>query len=450
MISYMVAAIDIVIASICLIISLYKIIYFDHGRKDTKCIIKIHLCLALLLIFDVASWYNEGRTSIKSIVLMQIGCFTNFFLAYVEIINFNKYMLCFLDEIDRFTQIFEHIIFFIGNVLCVLSVFSIWTGIFYYIDDANYYHRGDYFWLSYFLSGIDIVLLTINVLHNRKRYSKSMKLAFFFYLLFPVTFMIFQYINNIGMQLQSTGVGIAFMLQFMLSERETSQKIIEQQKQIILQQQKLIEKEQELSDMKMRLVESQMQPHFLYNVLNSIYILCDIDTERAKTAISEFSNYFRENSEAIATHGNIPFLKELQHVEGYLYLEKLRFGNKLQVKYDLSENGFMIPPLSLQPIVENAVKHGLGKKKKGGMINISSRYEDGSFVICVEDNGVGFDVNEPYDLNDKRSLHIGINNVKERIAHMCDGTVEVTSQIGVGTKVVITIPDKRGAKDGRE
>ncbi len=450
MISYIVAAIDIVIASICLIISLYKIIYFDHERKDTKSIIEIYLCLALLLIFDVASWYNEGRTSTKAIVLMQIGCFTNFFLSYIEIINFNKFSLCYLNEIDKFTRIVKHIVFFIGNVLCVLSVCSIWTGIFYYIDDANYYHRGDYFWLSYFLSGIAIALLVTNVLHNKKQYSKSMKIAFFFYLIFPVCFMIIQYIYSIGMQLQSTGVGIAFMLQFMLSERETNQKIIEQQNQIIHQQQILIEKEQELSDMKIRLVESQMQPHFLYNVLNSIYVLCDIDTERAKTAISEFSNYLRENSEAIATHGTIPFLKELQHVEGYLYLEKLRFGNKLRVEYNLTENGFMIPPLSLQPIVENAVKHGLGKKKKGGLITISSKYEEGCFKICVEDNGVGFNVNEPYDPNDKRSLHIGISNVKERIAHMCNGSVDVISQIGVGTKVVITIPDERGRRDGRE
>ena len=111
---------------------------------------------------------------------------------------------------------------------------------------------------------------------------------------------------------------------------------------------------------------SQIRPHFLFNTLNSIYVLCEKDPEVAQKAIGEFSEYLRGNFEGLENETVIPFSREIEHVRHYLNLEKMRFGSLLHVIYDLDGSEFMIPPLTLQPLAENAVKHGIMRKKDAG------------------------------------------------------------------------------------
>ncbi|MCR5100243.1 MAG: histidine kinase, partial [Butyrivibrio sp.] len=257
-------------------------------------------------------------------------------------------------------------------------------------------------------------------------------------------FMIIQWYAKLGLQFTNVGFAMSLILLFIVHEREKTTIIINQQKKIIEQQKGLIEKENELSDMKITLFESQIKPHFVFNVLNTIYMLCDMDVEKAKTAISEFSEYFRSNAELIETRGTIPFLRELEHVQGYLSLEKIRFGDKIEVLYDLKENGFEIPPYTLQSIVENAVKHGVGKKKEGGRLIIRTGKNDDEYFIIVEDNGVGFDVKETTRKADSMGMNIGIRNISERLRYLCKGNLEIESEVGVGTKVTISIPFEEG------
>ncbi len=197
------------------------------------------------------------------------------------------------------------------------------------------------------------------------------------------------------------------------------------------------EQEKQLTDMNVAIMLSQIQPHFLYNTLSSIRRMIKKDPETAEKAIENFSLYLRQNFESMNQIEPILFSTELKHVKEYLYLEKLRFGERLKVEYDISYSEFMLPVLTLQPIVENAVKHGILKKEEGGCIKIKSRLEGKHIVLTVEDDGIGFFSNRI--TNDDRT-HIGFHNVKSRIEMQCNGSVEVKSAVDKGTSVIIKIP----------
>lgn len=195
----------------------------------------------------------------------------------------------------------------------------------------------------------------------------------------------------------------------------------------------------ELQESRISIMLSQMQPHFIFNTLNTIYHLCDFDPKNAKKTISAFSKYLRNNVENLNRSEMIHFDKELSFVKTYLDVEKVRFDDELQIIFDIKATNFKLPVLTIQPIVENAVKHGTSKKEGVSSLCISTKETDTYYEIKVTDTGVGFDTsNQLYD----EHKHIGINNVRQRLKHLCDGTLTIESTIGEGTTAIITIPKK--------
>jgi len=194
--------------------------------------------------------------------------------------------------------------------------------------------------------------------------------------------------------------------------------------------------ELELIESKISIMLSQIKPHFLYNSLIAIRELCLIDPKTASETVDEFSLYLRGNLDSLSINTPIPFDKELKHVETYLSLEKKRFEERLNVVYDISVSDFLIPALTLQLIVENAVLHGLTKREDGGTISIKTEENESYTIITVSDDGVGF------SLGKISSEHrdVGLRNARDRLAAMCNGKIDVQSEQGVGTTVVITIP----------
>ena len=195
--------------------------------------------------------------------------------------------------------------------------------------------------------------------------------------------------------------------------------------------------QKELYESRVAIMVSQIQPHFLYNSLSSIAMMCTIDPETAQEATVTFADYLRGNMDSLKRKTPVPFSKELEHLKKYLYIEKLRFGKKLNIVYDIQTDAFVLPQLSVQPLVENAVKHGISKKRGGGTLTIATRETEDSFEVIVSDDGKGFDTNEVK--NDGRS-HIGMDNVRRRIKEMCGGSVRIESTIGEGTVATVTLP----------
>lgn len=196
--------------------------------------------------------------------------------------------------------------------------------------------------------------------------------------------------------------------------------------------------EKELEDSRTAIMLSQIKPHFLYNVLNSIYHLYRKEPETAQEAVSSFAEYLRCNMHSIEKQNPIPFSEEYQHIQTYLSLEQIRFREKLDVVYDVEVTNFALPPLTVEPLVENAVKHGVTKKRGGGIVTISTRKTADGYVVTVADTGVGFDPEN--DMADGKP-HIGIRNVRERLQKMVGGSLSITSS-HEGTVAVVTVPEK--------
>ena len=191
---------------------------------------------------------------------------------------------------------------------------------------------------------------------------------------------------------------------------------------------------------RIKLMMSQIRPHFLYNSLGAIGELCDSDPRAAKEATVKFSQYLRGNMDSLEQEGSIPFEKELAHTRLYLELEQLRFEDALKVEYDIACTGFAIPPLTLEPIVENAVRHGVRGKANGrGKVTITTREYPDRWEVCVADDGPGFD---PGNVTED-GTHVGIRNVRERLWAICGGTMKIEAAEGSGTQVRMLLPKDR-------
>ena len=203
--------------------------------------------------------------------------------------------------------------------------------------------------------------------------------------------------------------------------------------------------QKELYEAKVGVMVSQIQPHFMYNALSSIAILCKLDPDTAYQATITFSDYLRENMDSLKQTAPVPFQKELEHLKKYLYIEKMRFSDMLNIEYDIQATDFEVPLLSVQPLVENAVKHGVGMKEDGGTVKIATLETENAYEIHVSDNGVGFDTSAPKP-EDGRS-HVGMENTKKRLHDMCGASITVESVPGKGTTARIIIPKQPKEED---
>ena len=190
-----------------------------------------------------------------------------------------------------------------------------------------------------------------------------------------------------------------------------------------------------LSESRIATMISQIQPHFIYNTLGTIEQLCITEPKEASKLVRNFSLYLRGNFSELDNAKPIRFSQEMNHVKHYTDIEQVRFPD-MTIQYDLRSVEFLLPALSVQPLVENAIKHGLMGLEKGGIVTISAYETDDSYVVEVTDDGVGFDMNAGYD----ETKHVGIKNIRGRIEAMCGGTLTIESEIDKGTKATIRIP----------
>ena len=196
--------------------------------------------------------------------------------------------------------------------------------------------------------------------------------------------------------------------------------------------------QKELYEAKVGVMVSQIRPHFIYNALTSIAMMCQIDPDTAQEATITFADYLRGNMDSLHQTKPVPFATELEHLKKYLYIEKLRFADLLNIEYDIKTEDFYLPLLSIQPLVENAVKHGVGMKEDGGTVTIATKETDTAYEVIISDDGVGFDPDAPKP--DDGKTHVGMENTKKRLRDMCGAHVEITSAVGEGTTARVILP----------
>ena len=212
---------------------------------------------------------------------------------------------------------------------------------------------------------------------------------------------------------------------------------------IWLHQQFLQEHENDLMAVqRIRIMMTQIQPHFLFNSLEAIRRLYRKDPEKADGALLKFERYLRGNIDSLTQKTTIPFRTELEHTKLYLELEQLRFQDELRIVYDLRCEDFPIPPLTLQPLAENAVRHGVRGSKSGvGTLAIASREYEDRYEVSVTDDGDGFD---PEAVSRDGQPHIGLSNVRERLELIGAG-LRIGAGPDGGTQAVIIIPKTQAA-----
>ncbi len=193
--------------------------------------------------------------------------------------------------------------------------------------------------------------------------------------------------------------------------------------------------EAQLKESRISIMLSQIQPHFIYNTLGTIERMCLNDPQKAFDLVRNFSLYLRGNFSELDSVTPIRFTDELKHVEYYVNIEKVRFPD-MSIEYDVEATEFVLPALSVQPLVENAIKHGLMRLETGGTVKIHSYETPTHFCVEVTDDGVGFDTDAPID----EKKHVGLRNIRGRLKAMVNGDLVLQSKPGVGTKAVIMIP----------
>lgn len=306
-------------------------------------------------------------------------------------------------------------------------------------DAQGVLHRGTLYPVYVLQSILPLLMDFTILLHERKRLIHWEKPAFWIYCALPLAGFVASIYIDPHIILYS--ITLAALVMFLLILVEQTERY--RRKAIEAMQMRIAaaEKETENTEMRMSLMLSQIQPHFLYNSLSVIQNLCHGKAPEAETATARFSRYLRHNMSSMTNPSLIPFTEELSHAKNYLELERLRFGDYLQIRFDTPCVRFYLPPLTLQPIVENAVRHGVRMKPDGrGTVAVATMEFPDRYEVFVLDNGCGFDPSKPP--NDG-TLHVGIQNVRDRLRRMCGGKLELFSSVGVGTTAVIVLPKNK-------
>ena len=421
-----------------------------NNRADfVMCIMQF--VAAAALTFDIGVVISQGVNEPWAKILFPISMLATMILQYLMVALFVGYVkyLARAGKVSRVIASFTYYFAAGSALMCIISAkYAHW---YYIIDEQNVYQRQPYYNVALVLIAVLFVLVVLQIIVCAKRLLVKQIVSLLLYILIPFTMVILQVVFKPGIGLTNIGMAISLIIIFIVNnvkitimESELNKKVL-QQNMVLLNQNKVIaEKKEEIENLQLNMVITQMQPHFIFNVLNIIYYLCAKDTKLAQTAIDDFSSYLRTNIDSLVSDELAPFSKGLEHVKNYLDLEKLRFDEELEIEYDIGPTDFHLPMLVVQPLVENAVKHGIAKSPNGGKLIVRTIEDYDNYYIYVIDNGVGFDTKKK-PANDGRS-HIGVENVRVRIEKRVNGKLEIFSTKGKGTTAVITIPKLPGEK----
>jgi signal transduction histidine kinase len=378
----------------------------------------ILLCCLLSLI-DMLFYYFSIPVSAIKIMLLLESLFLSIPLPMLTVI-----LLHFCKENILKSRLFR-IVLGLWLLYIILLVSAPFIDGFSYITPDREYHRGFLYPLMLLPM---VVIMLLNLAGLLKRRSRLHRKAFLSFLvaIVPITVSLFVQLFIDVFPLLDICIALSAMVisSFVMSDQ------IEHD----------LRHQREIANQRLNIMVLQMRPHFIYNALTSIYCLCGQDQDKARQAIMDFTTYLRKNFTAIASEEPIPFSSELEHTRAYLAVEQAQYEDALFVEYDTPHTMFRIPPLTLQPIVENSVKHGRDPYSGTFHISIRTRKTNSGSEIVVTDNGRGFDPNETKDPG------IALNNIRQRLEMMCGGSMTILPHEGGGTVVTVTIPDSTNRK----
>ena len=389
-----------------------------------------------LLIVDIIMQVGEAgihlfNGSPERIPLLKLCCVLSFGAGSLLFDFFTRCLIEYFREKGDASVRPAYIMETVCGIFFMMVVISVFNGMFFTVDNEGRFADGP---LGFVVILFDLAAFGIEmglILWYRKLLSIRELVALLVYSIFPMLSMVMVNIWYPTPEYLMTTLSLIVL--FILFHRELVRQLSKKEKT-------LLQKDLELSRSRISLLMSQIEPHFLFNSLSTIKYLCRTEPQMAMEALDEFSGFLRGSMDALTQNGCITFEREMKFVNSYLYLEKKRFGDRLQVVFDIQAKGFSLPALSIQTIAENAVRHGILKKMGGGTLMIAA-WEDGNdFKVSVTDDGVGFEEEE--EAADGKN-HVGLCNVRSRLSLMCGGRMEIHSSPDKGTQVILSIPKDR-------
>lgn len=410
----------------CILLTLLPIGYLltnqRYRQRQNQCFLGACIANILMITGDLPDWIFPTISSGWEQKVLEVASMLFYLASAFVLYFFISYMVEYLQLAGPVRKGCRLYALTLSSLQGGLALLSLVTGSVFYVN-ANGYQRGPLFWTSQVIP-IFCCLLPVALIFRYRRQLKGREVLFFLlYIFIPLGSLMTQMLLR-GIAVVNAGVTVATLVVLMNVQVEHEVTIKEQEKELV--------------ERRIDIMLSQIQPHFLYNSLGVIYHLCESDPAAARKAVKRFSDFLRGNMESLKSRDPISFASELDHVDSYLYLEQQRFGDKLQVIYQIKTEDFLIPPLTLQPLVENAVQHGILNRRDGGTVVIRTEEADGMAVVTVSDNGVGIDKARQQQGPGDHS-HLGIVNVRSRLEEMVGGSLEIESS-GEGTVATIRIP----------
>lgn len=357
------------------------------------------------------------------VVLTRVAYFIQTLCAMIPFPMLAVYLLRYCGEDSRKSPLIR-IELAIFVALCVLLLISPFTTAFYDVAPNAVMVRGPAYILVLALIVAMLLAILVAVFRRRDKLSRRHFQAFLICLV-PVTIALFIHFFVDVFALIDATLTISAYSAYHIIVSEAVEHEQRQQRQIASQ--------------RASISVLQMRPHFIYNTMTSVYYLCDQDPQLAKKVIMDFTVYLRKNLAAMAKEEPILFSEELEHARAYLAVEQAQFEDDLFVNFDTPHASFRIPPLTLQPLVENAVKHGMDLDSGPLHIWVRTNETKTASEIIVEDDGPGFD---PAIADNPNTT---LANIKHRLDIMCGGTMDIVPREGSGTRVLVTIPQQQGA-----
>lgn len=408
--------------AVCLFVTALLIVCLALAKSQDIHLKRLFIAMlvvnGLVLFADATTWVWDGRAD--RVIALQVAHLAVYSLGYVIVGLFTAYLVRLIGLKRSLSRRI------IGSVaaLCAAAVvltLLVADGLYFRIDGQGGYERGPLYWMSQ-LVAVFIVLVDMGIVARyRKELGAFDAAALLSYGLLPVAALVAQ-VFAFGSALLHVAVTMSLLIVYVTIQ--------------IAQDDRLRRQELELANSRISIMLLQIRPHFLFNALTAIKSLCASDPASAEEAVSEFAAYLRGNLDGLALNGCVPIERELEHVEAYLSLERRCFGDGLRVEFDLASKDFSVPPLTVQPLVENAVRHGIAARGGGGTVRVATREEPDAFVVAVSDDGAGID---GAFLTDGKN-HLGMESVQQRLRELCGGSLTVQGASGGGTTARISIP----------
>ena len=432
--NYMSAALEIFAAAVTAVMLIGCFLERKHKTKSGKLFVWCLISQTAMLLVDAPIWILLANPKPENVIPIKILSFSSDAFLCVLISLYAYCLTEYINERKKISYGYTNLITVLCGISLVLWLINAFNGMYIYYDATGLDQTGPHYLLSQAFNVVLPAMTMVLAFRYHDVIGWRNTWIWVLYGLIPVLSIPAQVLWAVTPVCIATTVSLVLVYTLIHVEQAEREANIEKE---------LAQKELALSESNNSLVLSQIQPHFLYNALTSIYRLCDVKPEAAKEAVSNFSKYLRGNLDSIKQTKMISFADELKHLQAYLSLEKIRYDDDLDIKYDIKATEFFIPPLTVQPLVENAVNHGISDLPGGGLVTISTEEKRDYYEIRVSDNGVGFD---PETVPEDGRSHLGIMNVRSRLNIMCHGTLDIKSAPGDGTVAIIQIP-KGGATD---